>query len=93
MDLFSFRLLSSDLLVVFTLLFHFSYSPLLVYLIFCNCSAGIGVLKAARRTMARTLGNNEDAFESARSQFWVVDVNVSIFITYLGAVCFLKNTS
>ncbi|KVH89261.1 Malic enzyme, NAD-binding, partial [Cynara cardunculus var. scolymus] len=38
-------------------------------------SAGIGVLKAARRTMARMLGNNEDAFESARSQFWVVDVN------------------
>ncbi|KAJ9565447.1 hypothetical protein OSB04_001413 [Centaurea solstitialis] len=38
-------------------------------------SAGIGVLQAARRTMARVLGNNEDAFESARSQFWAVDVN------------------
>ncbi|KAL8207972.1 hypothetical protein R6Q57_007384 [Mikania cordata] len=38
-------------------------------------SAGVGVLKAARRTMARMLGNNKHAFESARSQFWVVDVN------------------
>ncbi|KAI8545541.1 hypothetical protein RHMOL_Rhmol07G0047700 [Rhododendron molle] len=36
-------------------------------------SAGIGVLNAARKTMARMLGNNEYAFESARSQFWVVD--------------------
>uniref|UniRef100_A0A1D1Z7Z2 Malic enzyme n=1 Tax=Anthurium amnicola TaxID=1678845 RepID=A0A1D1Z7Z2_9ARAE len=36
-------------------------------------SAGIGVLNAARKTMARLLGNNESAFESARSQFWVVD--------------------
>ncbi|KAJ8642747.1 hypothetical protein MRB53_004495 [Persea americana] len=36
-------------------------------------SAGIGVLNAARTTMARMLGNNEAAFESARSQFWVVD--------------------
>lgn len=36
-------------------------------------SAGIGVLNAARKTMARMLGNNESAFESARSQFWVVD--------------------
>lgn len=36
-------------------------------------SAGIGVLNAARKTMARMLGNNEFAFESARSQFWVVD--------------------
>ncbi|KAF7825958.1 NAD-dependent malic enzyme 62 kDa isoform, mitochondrial isoform X1 [Senna tora] len=36
-------------------------------------SAGIGVLNAARKTMARMLGNNEIAFESAKSQFWVVD--------------------
>ncbi|XP_052191895.1 NAD-dependent malic enzyme 62 kDa isoform, mitochondrial [Diospyros lotus] len=36
-------------------------------------SAGIGVLNAARKTMARMLGNNETAFQSARSQFWVVD--------------------
>ncbi|XP_004510141.1 NAD-dependent malic enzyme, mitochondrial [Cicer arietinum] len=36
-------------------------------------SAGIGVLNAARKTMARMLGNNEAAFESAKSQFWVVD--------------------
>lgn len=36
-------------------------------------SAGIGVLNAARKTMARLLGNNESAFESAKSQFWVVD--------------------
>ncbi|GAB4844247.1 hypothetical protein Ancab_037611 [Ancistrocladus abbreviatus] len=36
-------------------------------------SAGIGVLNAARRTMARMLGNNAAAYESARSQFWVVD--------------------
>ncbi|KAI8026626.1 hypothetical protein LOK49_LG02G00939 [Camellia lanceoleosa] len=36
-------------------------------------SAGIGVLNAARKTMARMLGNNESAFDSARSQFWVVD--------------------
>ncbi|KAK2978673.1 hypothetical protein RJ640_028835, partial [Escallonia rubra] len=36
-------------------------------------SAGIGVLNAARKTMARMIGNNESAFESARSQFWVVD--------------------
>lgn len=40
-------------------------------------SAGIGVLNAARTTMARMLGNNEAAFESARSQFWVVDAMVS----------------
>ncbi|KAJ0914176.1 putative malate dehydrogenase (decarboxylating) [Helianthus annuus] len=38
-------------------------------------SEGVGVLKAARRTMARILGNNKHAFKSARSQFWVVDVN------------------
>ncbi|KAF9617417.1 hypothetical protein IFM89_036338 [Coptis chinensis] len=38
-------------------------------------SAGIGVANAARKTMARMLGNNESAFESARSQFWVVDAN------------------
>ncbi|BAT96891.1 NAD-dependent malic enzyme isoform [Vigna angularis] len=36
-------------------------------------SAGIGVLNAARKTMARMLGNNEIAFKSAKSQFWVVD--------------------
>ncbi|XP_038982452.1 NAD-dependent malic enzyme 62 kDa isoform, mitochondrial [Phoenix dactylifera] len=36
-------------------------------------SAGIGVVNAARKTMARMLGNNEAALESARSQFWVVD--------------------
>lgn len=36
-------------------------------------SAGIGVVNAARKTMARMLGNNESAYESARSQFWVVD--------------------
>ncbi|KAF5193900.1 Malic enzyme [Thalictrum thalictroides] len=38
-------------------------------------SAGIGVVNAARKTMARLLGNTESAFESARSQFWVVDAN------------------
>ncbi|KAL6008284.1 hypothetical protein ACLOJK_033790 [Asimina triloba] len=38
-------------------------------------SAGIGVLNAARKTMARMLGNNENAFDSARRQFWVVDAN------------------
>lgn len=47
----------------------FAYS-LLIY------SAGIGVLNAARKTMARMLGNNESAFGSARSQFWVVDAKV-----------------
>ncbi|KAB2603775.1 NAD-dependent malic enzyme 62 kDa [Pyrus ussuriensis x Pyrus communis] len=36
-------------------------------------SAGIGVLNAARKTMARMLGNNEDAFQSAGRQFWLVD--------------------
>ncbi|KAJ4952198.1 hypothetical protein NE237_029030 [Protea cynaroides] len=36
-------------------------------------SAGLGVVNAARKTMKRMLGNNESAFESARSQFWVVD--------------------
>ncbi|XP_071720033.1 NAD-dependent malic enzyme, mitochondrial-like [Rutidosis leptorrhynchoides] len=36
-------------------------------------SAGIGVLNAARKTMARMLGNNDLAFEAAGSQFWVVD--------------------
>ncbi|VAH45761.1 unnamed protein product [Triticum turgidum subsp. durum] len=39
-------------------------------------SAGIGVVNAASRTMARMLGNNEVAFESARSQFWIVDAHV-----------------
>ncbi|EPS68041.1 malic enzyme, partial [Genlisea aurea] len=38
-------------------------------------SAGIGVLNAARKTMGRMLGDTEVAFESARSQFWVVDAN------------------
>ncbi|KAG9452976.1 hypothetical protein H6P81_005880 [Aristolochia fimbriata] len=38
-------------------------------------SAGIGVLNAARKTMARMLGNTDTAFQSARSQFWVVDAN------------------
>ncbi|XP_042003107.1 NAD-dependent malic enzyme 62 kDa isoform, mitochondrial-like [Salvia splendens] len=38
-------------------------------------SAGIGVLNAARKTMSRMLGDTEIAFESARSQFWVVDAN------------------
>ncbi|KAM7471990.1 hypothetical protein LguiA_010173 [Lonicera macranthoides] len=36
-------------------------------------SAGIGVLNAARKTIARMLGNSLSAFESACSQFWVVD--------------------
>ncbi|CAL2240710.1 unnamed protein product [Prunus armeniaca] len=36
-------------------------------------SAGIGVLNATRKTMARMLGNNEHAFQSAGRQFWVVD--------------------
>ncbi|XP_042505148.1 NAD-dependent malic enzyme 62 kDa isoform, mitochondrial-like isoform X3 [Macadamia integrifolia] len=36
-------------------------------------SAGLGVVNDARKTMKRMLGNNESAFESARSQFWVVD--------------------
>ncbi|GAB2270822.1 hypothetical protein Dimus_005690 [Dionaea muscipula] len=36
-------------------------------------SAGIGVLNTARKTMGRMLGDSESAFESARSQFWVVD--------------------
>ncbi|XP_052485533.1 NAD-dependent malic enzyme 62 kDa isoform, mitochondrial [Gossypium raimondii] len=38
-------------------------------------SAGIGVVNAARKTMARMLGNTEHAFDSAKSQFWVVDAN------------------
>jgi malate dehydrogenase (decarboxylating) len=42
---------------------------------FTFCSAGIGVVNAASRTMARMLGNNEVAFESARSQFWIVDAH------------------
>jgi len=36
-------------------------------------SAGIGVLNAARKAMARFLGGTESALESARYQFWVVD--------------------
>ena len=39
-------------------------------------SAGVGVLNAARKTMARMLGNTESAFESASRQFWVVDAKV-----------------
>ncbi|KAI4370855.1 hypothetical protein MLD38_019156 [Melastoma candidum] len=38
-------------------------------------SAGIGVLNAARKTMARMLGDTETAFDSASSQFWVIDAN------------------
>ena len=34
-------------------------------------------MNAASRTMARMLGNNDVAFESARSQFWIVDAHVS----------------
>ena len=41
-------------------------------------SAGIGVVNAASRTMARMLGNNDVAFESARSQFWIVDAHVRL---------------
>jgi len=47
------------------------------------CSAGIGVLNAARKTMARMLGNNEVAFESAKSQFWVVDAKVLYIMTLM----------
>ncbi|CAN6283977.1 unnamed protein product [Urochloa humidicola] len=36
-------------------------------------STGIEVVNAASGTMARMLGNNEVAFESARNQFWIVD--------------------
>ncbi|KAF3772584.1 NAD-dependent malic enzyme 1 [Nymphaea thermarum] len=39
-------------------------------------SAGIGVVSTASKTMERMLGNTESAFESARSQFWVVDASV-----------------
>lgn len=53
------------------------YLVCLTCLIFDGYSAGIGVLNAARKTMARMLGNNELAFEGARSQFWVVDAKVS----------------
>ncbi|KAJ1694694.1 hypothetical protein LUZ63_011392 [Rhynchospora breviuscula] len=38
-------------------------------------SAGIGVVDAASKTMARMLGNTESAFQSARSQFWIVDAS------------------
>ena len=47
------------------------------------CSAGIGVLNAARKTMARMLGNNEVAFQSAKSQFWVVDAKVLFILIYI----------
>jgi len=36
-------------------------------------SAGIGVLNAARKAMARLLGGTESALENARYQFWVLD--------------------
>lgn len=49
-------------------------SFLVIFLIFF--SAGLGVLNAARKTMARMLGNTETAFDSAQSQFWVVDAQV-----------------
>ncbi|CAN6486452.1 unnamed protein product [Victoria cruziana] len=38
-------------------------------------SAGIGVVSTASKTMERMLGNTPYAFESARSQFWVVDAS------------------
>ncbi|KAJ3678719.1 hypothetical protein LUZ60_002522 [Juncus effusus] len=38
-------------------------------------SAGIGVVNAASKTMARMLGNTEHAFQSATGQFWIVDAN------------------
>ncbi|XP_078148230.1 NAD-dependent malic enzyme 1 [Carex rostrata] len=38
-------------------------------------SAGIGVVDAVSKTMARMLGNTESAFQSARSQFWLVDAS------------------
>ncbi|KAF6160507.1 hypothetical protein GIB67_019276 [Kingdonia uniflora] len=47
------------------------------WLLLGSCSAGIGVANAARKTMARMSGNNESAPESAKSQFWVVDANIS----------------
>lgn len=62
-----------------------SYSRLLllIWLYLYYCSAGIGVLNAARKTMARMLGNNEVAFESAKSQFWVVDAKVLYIMTLM----------
>ena len=48
-----------------------------LFIYFTACSAGIGVLNTARKTMARMLGNNEHAFDSAQRQFWVVDAEVS----------------
>jgi hypothetical protein len=56
-------------------MFHTKYKYFAEF--FYYFSAGIGVLNALRKTMARMLGNNESAFESARSQFWVVDAEVS----------------
>lgn len=53
-----------------------SYIWILNFVIKIYCSAGIGVLNTARKTMARMLGNTETAFESAQSQFWVVDAQV-----------------
>jgi malate dehydrogenase (decarboxylating) len=44
-------------------------------------SAGIGVVDAASKTMARMLGNTESAYQSARSQFWVVDASVFPFLS------------
>lgn len=36
--------------------------------------------------MARMLGNNETAFKSAGSQFWVVDANVSSRWKYINSL-------
>lgn len=56
-----------------------------------GCSAGIGVLNAARKTMSRMLGDTDIAFESARSQFWVVDANVSDLLPNLSVCVFLTH--
>jgi len=50
-------------------------------------SAGVGVLNAARKTMARMLGNTESAFESASRQFWVVDAKVHTLMCLVKALC------
>ena len=50
-------------------------------------SAGVGVLNAARKTMARMLGNTESAFESASRQFWVVDAKVRTLMCLVKALC------
>jgi hypothetical protein len=36
-------------------------------------SAGIGVITAARKTMARMLGGTDSALSAASKQFWLVD--------------------